>query len=460
VTPNNKPQHAASAPAHFQSPPNLPTRNRGTGMPAPELNEIDSRYQAVIAGLSAADRATIEAYERAHIRLPLSDDDDQPQDDQHPLAYPENQEPFQQWKTDGVRVVNLRYAAALADVTGASTAQGVYMAMFCWRLNDGNGWWTRTNEGFASDLGISPDLFAKIRDALLAIGVIERRPAPPGYHPAMSRYQLKATRLNEIAYDYGVKLEQLPKPITGSLPLVADMPLSPVDNSPQNEGHIRYQRSSSPLVAESTNGVKNHQKPNSRARDDAPPFTGQPGADIENFSEPAKQQVGLTTPTAGDYLPRIVERLGPAPAPAPAEPDPPPPDDQQRAVTTLENVAQRLGLTVAPGAFASLCKRHGVTPEVAAALAQKAAQNGQQIRTFKWFDTVAPILRDELREAKQRGQTAVGTHASHSTASESFEHCRKISSEDRATYHTPDATRAHDDAITKMRALLPKAKLG
>ncbi|HEY2250923.1 MAG TPA: hypothetical protein VGH74_07665, partial [Planctomycetaceae bacterium] len=312
-----------------------------------------------------------------------------------------NAEPFQKWRDTGMRMVNLHDAAAIAEATGLSKTQAIIASMFGWRLGQGVGRWCKKNEDFARDVGVSTDLLEKIRDALMAKQIVKRGPPPPGRHPSMYSYWLEADFLSELAYDYGVRNGHLAQPIMGPYPLVAVMTPSPVDNSGENEGHTRYYRHVEPPVAVSTNKVKNHIKPNSRARESMPADVREPGTDdeIEPTSEPNDSANAIDRSMhaiVSDYHGGETAQT-----------------DLQRAVAILDEVVERHAVPVAPGAVSSLCQRHGITPAVATALAQKADSNAQPIRTFSWFDTVAPGVRDKLREAKPRGHTPVGVHASH-----------------------------------------------
>ena len=237
------------------------------------------------------------------------------------------------------------------------------------------------------------------RDALIRLKLVRVRRLPTGKY----RMTLNRRGLTAFLMRYRKANGLMPQGLAGQNPQNCGTENAPVDNSVCDRSVSAKVRNYSRSFAGSLNGVNtSFKKPETNPPTAYAVGTRGSGDDDEEnaTSEPNDSANAIDNPlhvVDPDY-----QGDGPAQS------------DLQRAVAILDEVIARHDVPVAPGAVSSLCQRHGITPDVAAALAQKADGNAQPIRTFSWFDTVAPSVRDKLREAKQRSHTTpVGVHASH-----------------------------------------------
>ena len=366
---SNKPQQAAfCAPAQPQIPPrNLPAhKNRGDRMISPENPHSQPVHDPALVAMVAQNRDEIRAI--------LADVDAAPSDaPPHPLAQPEATEALHNVLAQTRREVNLTIARALADYLGVSLTLAIVGSMFCWRLNMGAGWWTRTIPQWADDLGCSPDTFERMRNAMEGAALVARQRPDGRYNPAQISYRLNADLMYRIVYDYCVKVGKLVLPITVSEPQPAVTSLSPVDNFDEEMG-------TEPQPA--VNGTASSGYPIERKS-------------LENHKTP---------PTPPDVIERSDAQTRKKPPPDPAQ--------------ILLDACGALEIRHDEPELRAFCVLADVTPAEAREVARQAQNTTSRIEGWTWFRAV--ILKNRMKPKPTPQATAVGVHQSH-TASPALE---------------------------------------
>ena len=453
MTPNNKPQHAARAPAHFQSPPNLPTRNRGTGMISPE--SIEAERAALIATMSDDQRT---AYERLRADEQAARDTldaiDVANLDASPIRTKAARIRYEGSRRAGFRGYH-EQDAELLRAKAPDAGDLVYRPaaeLLNWLENRPREPNDESEPVWQRRLNCSRETLRALRPLLVRLGYISFVVQARGN----SRWFMTESNRHAVAYDREMHWAQNQE----RLEMDDEPPSYPQKG--QNDGNrpayigfktVDVNLKTNPPTASTAGTRERSPGDDEKERPAEPPPALTQAIDSSNAIDTttidpakriAKSELSLFDQGALVLCTYVRSKPGHVLYPRPDDSE----AAQLRACQTDDERARVNDRRLWHRAR-MLCELHKVTPELARTLVQQA----QTANASSWgyFATGAQNLAQRL--ATQRGpqQTAVGVHASH-YASETLDRLKAIAAEPKAPKDRVESE------IAKMRAMLPKVR--